>query len=360
MVVETHGPNSPDWRETQDEKIKIVWTSMHNCIRVIKLSKALQRTGRYEIHGVASQVSYGTEGFDAFSFYHNPDQFRKLIETIPADIYIHSNEPNWQANRVRDIKPDAKIILDGHDFDSIRMNALPIDEMRAFSSCDGFVFCSKQVEEFLRKLHKEQMAGKPSSVIEHYCNEEWHKQPQAPVNQRSGLVYEGGMTSPPYNNNINAFWHLYPVFKQLVEQGHEVHLMPGNADASSSYANLGAYVYQPQVYPKLMELLRSKRWGLCTFNNPKLDQKQVNITLTNKHFEYIACGLPVIVCGAPATAEWVKKTGEGICFDRLEDITPEALDKAYPDCKAVVDKIAPEYTMENHIHKLESLIQEVL
>jgi len=347
-------------KAVMDRKIKIVWTSMHNCIRVIKLSKALQATGRYEIHGVASQVSYGTEGFDAFSFYHNTAQFENLIKMLPADIYIHSNEPNWQANRIRDIKPNARIILDGHDFDSVRMNALPIDEMRAFSSCNGFLFVSKEVREFISKLHVDQMAGKPTAILEHYCNEEWHKQPQAPINQRSGLVYEGGMSSPPYKDNINVFWHLYPVFKQLVEQGHELHLMPGNADATNSFANIGAHCYQPQTYPKLMQALRSKRFGLCVFNNFKLDQKQVNITRTNKEQEYLACGLPIIVCGAPATAEYVKKHDIGLTFDRLEDITPAILDSEYPRVKANVDKLMPTLTMESHIHILEELISKVI
>jgi len=36
------------------------------------------------------------------------------------------------------------------------------------------------------------------------------------------------------------------------------------------------------------------------------------------------------------------------------------LDKAYPECKAVVDKIASEYTMEKHIYKLEAMIDSVL
>ena len=341
-------------------KIKIVWTSMHNCIRVIKLSKALQKTGKYEIHGVASQVSYGTEGFEKFSFYHNTKQFENLIRELPADIYIHSNEPNWQANRIKDIKPNAKVILDGHDFDSIRMSMLPIDEMRVFSHADGFIFVSKEVEDFLRKLHKEQMNGKPSIVIEHYCNEEWSKMPQPDPSQRHGLVYEGGMQSPPYKDNINRFWQLYQIFRQIVEQGNELHLIPGNSDATITYANIGAFVYEPMVYPKLMEALRNKKWGLCVFNNEDLTQKQVNITLTNKHFEYITCGLPVIVCGAPATAEWVKKTGEGICFNRISEIIPEKLEEAYPSCKAVVDKISSEYTMEKHIYKLEELIASLM
>jgi len=222
------------------------------------------------------------------------------------------------------------------------------------------LFVSKEVEEFIRKLHVEQMAGKPSAVLEHYCNEEWHKQPQSPTNQRSGLVYEGGMQSPPYKNKVNAFWQLYPVFKQLVEQGNEIHLMPGNIDATTTYANIGAYCYEPQTYTKLMQSLRSKKYGLCVFNNPKFDQKQVNITRTNKEQEYLACGLPIIVYGAPATAEYVKKNDIGLTFDKLEDITPGILESEYSRVKANVDKLMPTLTMEKHIHKLEALIDEVL
>lgn len=342
------------------KKIRIVWTSMHCCIRVIKLAKALMKTGRYEIHGVANQISYGSDMFDTFSFYHNATQFNNLIDALPADLYIHSNEPNWQLTRIREQKPDAKIILDGHDFDSIRQGAIPLDEMRAFTNADGFLFVSKEVNDWIGSMHKDQIGSKPMAVIEHYCNEEWHKMPQPAAGQRSGLVYQGGAESPPYKTSQFRYRHLYPIFKQLVDQGNEVHLIPGNGDATITYNNIGAFCYEPMVYEKLMAALRSKRWGLVCFNNEDLSQKQVNLTLTNKHFEYIACGLPVIVCGAPATAAWVKKTGEGICFDKFSDITPEALDKAYPACKAVVDKIMSQYTMENYIHRLEELIKKVL
>ena len=351
---------APDMTTLKPKKIKIVWTSFHCCIRVIKMAKALMATGRYEIHGIANQVSYGTQFMDTFSFYHNAVQFNNLINALPADLYIHSNEPNWQLTRIREQKPDAKIILDGHDFDSIRQGAIPLDEMRAFTNANGIIFVSKKIKDYICTLHEDQINVKPTTVIEHYCNEEWHKIPQPSANQRSGLVYQGGAESPPYKTNQFRYRHLYPVLKQMVDQGNEIHLIAGNGDASATYANIGAFCYQPMVYEKLMAALRSKRWGLVVFNNEDLSQKQVNLTLTNKHFEYIACGLPVIVCGAPATAEWVKKTGEGICFDRFKDITPKILDEAYPACKAVVDKIAPEYTMEKHIHKLESLISAVL
>jgi len=342
------------------EKIKICWTSQHCCIRVIKQAWALIKTGRYDIHGVANQISWGTEKLDRLSFYHNKNQFRSLIKNIEADIYIHANEPNWQLNEIRRLKPNAKIILDAHDLDSIRQNIIPVDEHQAITNCDGIIFVSSEVKEFIHNLHRDQLKYKPTIILEHYCNEEFINIKQPPIAQRHGLVYQGGLQSPPYKDKMFQYRHLYPVMKQLVNQGHELHLMPGNIDATRTYADIGAFVYQPELYHKMMQKLLNKKWGLVIFNNSKLDQKQVNLTLTNKHYEYLACGLPIIVYGAPATAKRVKEQNVGLVFDKLEDITPEVLDKNYDRLKQNVDRIRPELTMEKHIHRLESLINKLL
>jgi len=344
----------------ETKKIKICYASWHACIRVIKIAKALKKTGRYSIHGVANQISYGTDIFDSFSFYHNETQFKNAIREIDADIFIYANEPNYPLNWIREVKPDAKIILDAHDLDSIRQGMLPLDEFKAMTNCDGLLMVSEEVQEFIVDLHRDQLRDKPTAVLEHYCNDEWHRMPMPPIEQRSGLVYEGGAESPPYKTKQFQYRHLYPVMQQLVNNGNEVHFIPGNGDAYNTYGNLGCFTYQPKIYPKLMEALRFKKWGLCVFNNPKLDQKQVNLTRTNKEQEYLACGLPIIVLGAPATAKYVKETGIGVAFNRIEDIKPEVLEEAYPACKVAVDKLAPECTMEKHIHVVEDLIKKVI
>ena len=55
----------------------------------------------------------------------------------------------------------------------------------------------------------------------------------------------------------------------------------------------------------------------------------------------------------------VKKQDIGLVFDKLEDITSEVLDENYDRVKQNVDRIRPEYTMEKHIHRLESLINKL-
>ena len=347
--------------ENQDKKIRIVWTSEHNCIRVVKQVRALVKTGKYDIHGLAKQVSYGTQDFDKFSFYHNQKQFKNLIRDLDADLYVHSNEPNIQLNWIREVQPDAKIILDAHDLDSVRLGILPIEEHQAITNCDGILFVSKEVQAFILNLHRDQMRDKPTAVLEHYCNEEFLTDSCNPSpEKRKGIVYQGGAQSPPYKNSQYKYRQLYPIFRQLIDQGHEFHLMAGNPDVMATYANIGAFIYEPQVYTSLMKKLQNHRWGVIVWNNADLSQAQVNLTRTNKEQEYMACGLPLIVFGAPATAEYVKEHGVGLVFDKLEDITPEALDKAYAECKANVDKLRPSLSMEAHIHRMEDLIKQVL
>ena len=347
--------------QTSEKKIKIGYTSQHCCIRVIKIARALMATGKYEIHGLANQVSYGTEYFDTFGFYHNNRQFEKMVGRMDdIDIWIHANEPNHQVNRIRKIRPDAKIILDGHDFDSVRIGAVPLDEMRALTNCDGVIFVSDGVADFVTDLHAAQLSYKPAVVLEHYCNAEFVPDETPPGSARSGLVYEGGAQSPPYEGKAFGYRHLYPVFQQLVEQGHDLHLMFGNFDATRSYANIGAQVYEPTMYPELMKRMLRMKWGMVVFNNPVGDQLQVNLTLCNKMYEYLACGLPVICCGAPATADWLQKHGGGMIFNTLAEITPEILEANYDRCRAEADRIRIGLTMETHIGPLDDMITDVL
>lgn len=349
---------APTISEKPVKKIKIFWTSEHCCIRVIKLALALMRTGKYEIHHAARQQSWGAWLFDKFSLYHNEKQLENLLRDSNADLFIHSNEPCWQLNKIRKMRPNDPILLDAHDLDSIRQGMIPIHEQRALTNCDGVLFPSVQCQEYIVDLHNEQLVNKPTAVLEHYCSEDFvnDRDHDIPVNQRIGLIYEGGAQSPPYKNPMFRFRQLYHIFKQIVDQGNEVHLVFGNPDATIGYNNIGAFVHQRMEYNNLIIELRKHRWGMVVFNNGDGNQLQVNLTRTNKEQEYLTAGMPLIVFGAPATAEYVKHYDIGLVFDKLEDIRPEILDAEYDRLRVNVEKLRPELTMESHIYRLEDLI----
>jgi len=320
------------------------------------------KTGRYEIHHAAAQPSWGAWLFDKFSMYHGKPQLENLLRDCPADIYIHSNEPCWQLNRIRKMQPDARIILDAHDMDSIRQGLIPLDEHRAMTNCDAVLFPSTQCRDFVMDLHKDQAGNKPSAVIEHYCSDDFVNETEydLPVDQRSGLVYQGGAQPPPYNDPRFRYRQLYHIFRQIVEQGNDVHLIFGNPDATHGYNNIGAFVHPAMEYDKLMRELRKHKWGMVVFNNGDRSQHQVNWTRTNKEQEYLTTGMPLIVFGADATAEYVRENEIGLVFERIEDIKPEILDREYARVKANVDKLRPTLTMESHIHRLDEMIQNLL
>lgn len=343
------------------KKIKIFWTSEHCCIRVIKLALALMRTGRYEIHHAARQQSWGAWLFDKFSLYHNKKQLENLLRDSNADLFIHSNEPCWQLNEIRKIRPNDPILLDAHDLDSIRQGFIPIHEQRALTNCDGVLFPSVQCQEYIVDLHKEQLRDKPTAALEHYCSSDFvnDRDHDVPIDQRIGLIYQGGAQPPPYKNPMYRYRQLYDIFKQIVDQGNEVHLVFGNPDATVGYNNIGAFVHQRLEYNNLILELRKHRWGMVVFNNGDGSQLQVNLTRTNKEQEYLTAGMPLIVFGAPATAEYVKHYDIGLVFDKLEDIRPEVLDAEYDRLRVNVEKLRPGLTMESHIHRLEDLIKKM-
>jgi hypothetical protein len=150
--------------------------------------------------------------------------------------------------------------------------------------------------------------------------------------------------------------------KKLVDIGNDVSMYIGNIDAVPDYMEIGAKVFPPTIYPDMMKGLTNYRWGWCGFNNHNGDQRQVNMTLTNKMWEYIAAGCPVLVYGAPETSRLVDELGVGVTISNLDELgnVDKAFGHIYPQLKANVEVIRRKCTMEMNIWKVENLYRSVL
>lgn len=365
------GPKEPgkDLVLNKDGKpLRILVVGNHFCIRIIKQAIALKKRG-YQVDAFTGKYAYGLENFDRVFHYLGESSFMEVtVRQFNAmatflkdhyDIFHYHNEPDYP---VRFLKACGcgPIVYDCHDLDSVRQNVVMADEVLAFKCSDAAVFVSKPVADWGVKLHKYK---KPYTILYHFCNDGTVDYNSADDAVRHGIVYEGG-ANPPQVYEVGAFKYrgLYDLSKKIVEMGNDLTMYIGNMDAVGPYSDFGAHIFPPTVYPDMMRGLTKHKWGWCGFDNSDGKQRQVNMTLTNKMFEYITAGLPVIVYGAQETARLVNELGVGFSVNDLEELgnVETNYGSLYPTLKANVERVRKTLMMEKHVWKIENLYREIL
>jgi len=211
--------------------------------------RALKKLG-YEIYGLGNVIPYGADDYEVYSVWKSKEQFKNTIKSfinLGCSIIDYSNEPDGPAIWAREVidsmnmQDKVKLIVDCHDLDSIRRleKILTIDERLMFNSADGIIYVSLSIQEITNKLHT---ITKPNICLYSYCNGDIVEYDKEKIGERKvALVYEGGV-NPIGNNEINEIYpyrNLFPVFKELVAYGNEVHAIVGNSDAFISGQNTG-------------------------------------------------------------------------------------------------------------------------
>jgi hypothetical protein len=78
----------------------------------------------------------------------------------------------------------------------------------------------------------------------------------------------------------------------------------------------------------------------------------------NKLFEYIAAQVPIVALNAGHAGKWIEKEGIGINIKTLDEL--EQRWDEHEECRNTLTKKRLGYRMENHIHKLEKLYEEII
>jgi hypothetical protein len=354
--------------DENNEPIKIGMLAAHCCIRVQKQHRALKKLG-YKIYGSGNKVSYGTDEFETYLYWHNEKQFKENVRLLINEgvrILQYANEPDHPVTWTREVidgmnmQDKVKLIADLHDLDSIRRGFIPIPERKMFNDADAFIFVSKPIQEIEVKL---QQISKPNILLISYCNEGVIEYDKNEISNRQGIVYEGGANPPndKLQNEIFAYRDLYKIVKTVVEMGNEVHMYCGNMSAYTSYIDTGAVLYPPTEYDKMMEGLTRYKYGLVGFNNKDGKQDQVNYTLTNKMQEYLQAGVVSLGFWAKESEKYIKKHGIGFTFHDITEIGDTThLQKDYLSIVNNIEQKRKELVMENFIVILENLMAELL
>ena len=350
--------------------LKLLEIGQHRCIRVVKRERALRKLG-YEVHGMGKTISYGAEGCETYSVYRNEKQFKNAIKMyvdMGVRCITYSSEPDLPTVWVREVvnsmgKQDSvKILTDLHDIDSIRQktNIIPIPERRMINASDGLIYVSLPTQAITNELHT---ITKPNICLYSYCNEGIVDYNIEDMKERNALVYEGGANVPDDKvmNTAYPYRNIFPIMRQLVAQGNEVHAYLGNSDAYLKGQGMGVVLHPPTDYDEMMKALTKFKWGLLIFNNKDNTEPQVRYTLTNKAQEYLQAGVPSLACWCEETEKWVRKHNIGLTFNDISEIgnCSEFEDK-YKELSLNIAKKRKELVMENFIYKVENLYSELL
>ncbi len=322
--------------------------------------RAMKKVG-YRVDGLVNMASYGTNEFDSLFFYHDERQFKNVLYDIKDkyDAICYSTEPDSPVKWIKDVVGDTKkIIVDLHDLDSIRREFIPLPEQEMFNAADGLIYVSNPIRDIENELHRVTM---PNTVLYPYCNEGIVDfDADAP---RQGLVYEGG-ANPPDDTQLNAAFNyrsLYGIMKRLVELGNETHMYCGNLSAYKTYQDIGLVLYPPTQYDEMMKGLVKFKYGVLIFNNETGENRQVTLTTTNKFFEYLQAGLPMLSCWCQESMEHVKKHKIGFTFNHIDEIGDcSSFENKYKEVFENVLQKRKELVMENFIVRYENLIADVL
>ena len=359
--------------DEENNPLKIGILAAHHCVRCIRISDSLKSVG-YEVFGNAEKVPYGNSVYDNFLVWANEKQFKnnvKLMIDCGVRILEWQNEPNipvkWAYDVIRSmgVEDKVKLISNIHDSDMIRRKIIRKDEVEMIRYSDALIYVSNPIQDQLNFLYNVDV---PTMVLYNYPTQrminntviDWDK-------EKKGLVYEGGINAIGVTkeilitNDILKYRDLFPLLKQLVEQGNEVHAYAGNPDAFTTGQHLGIILHEPTPFDILLQEMSQYKYNLLIFNNENGTEDQVNYTTANKMWDALAAGLPSLTCWCPEMEKYIRKHKIGLVFDNINEIgNTTHFDHLYSDLIENIKIKRKELVMENQIWRSENLYAKLL
>jgi len=344
--------------------VKIVKIANHTCMRVQKEALPLMERG-HSVHLICQKIPPFGDHYKSLSVATVPDQLFENIALHPdADIFHVHNEPSWYVSCVKQVFPNKPVVLDVHDTMLVRIRPdddtqtrISVDERNNFSLADALVYASRTVSD---ACIEEYSLGQPSIVLPSYVPRRFIS--IDPWKWLGGVVYEGRLDLPekieksPEGIKFFTYCDYTKMAEELSKLGIMLFLYLGS-DSEGVQEHYGdtATFQGGYVFNDLIRKIGRHDWGLVGNLG---DHPAWQAAMPNKLFEYMCAGVPPVVFNAAEAAEFVEAHKVGIVVENVEELKDRWKEKR--QCRANVFKKRGEFVMENHIHKVEELYNELV
>ena len=299
--------------------------------------------------------------FDELRLFNNPHDVWDALGYY--DVVLCHNFPDQMTSLVG-AGPDVPMVAVWHDYYPITKNNHAIKEQAdATKKCHAHAWVSPPQKRYADATYP--WAGtEPYIYLPNYTSElaierGWAEDVEKLPADEIHAVYMGGLVSGEDPSGEVNHYNLESVFRMLSGKGIHVHMLcnRNSRDYYRKLADTSKYLHWEEAVAAedIVKALRRYHLGLCYLNKNEVNTFQVEASLPNKLFEYLAAGLPVAtMSGATSIAEFIGESGCGvICEPEKLDPDPSWLQKI---------KVAPPdaYTYSGHIHELERLMEDVV
>jgi len=308
---------------------------------------------------------HGDELFDEFVILDRENLERsihELTERYEPDIIHSHNAPDFLTVSAVNAVDDTPVVHGTHDplnmrkmgyyadDDEERIREYAEEEKMANERSDGRIYVTEGVRDYMQKRYGSNPG--PNLVFHNYVSSDMIPTEFArKLSDEDGeihIVYAGTITSQIKGHHYD----LREIFREIAERGFHIHIFAARED--DAYRRLAEenkliHYHGHLDQRALMQELTRYDYGWAGFNDA-MNKEHLDITLPNKAFDYIACGLPILTLPHKALSEFVEEHQVGVVIDELDEMKGRLV-----EARALRENVLKkryEFTIEKNISRL--------
>jgi glycosyltransferase involved in cell wall biosynthesis len=152
------------------------------------------------------------------------------------------------------------------------------------------------------------------------------------------------------------------IFEDIAKHRMHIHIYVSRHNEDyKSFSEKSEFIhYHGHLTPKiLLQEMTKYDFGWAGFNATK-NRKHLDVTLPNKLFEYIACGLPVLSFPHRTQKQIIEEHGLGFVFHDIEELVELLNTDLVYEIRETVLKKRYDFTIEENIGSVKDFYEKIL